>query len=166
MERLISVIGGHRAEPEILQEAEKLGRGLAERGLVLVCGGLGGVMEAACRGAKEAGGKTIGILPGANAAEANRWVDISLPTDIGLARNAIVARAGEAVIALDGSYGTLSEIAFALNYGSRVIGIRTWKIDGVRSAADAEEALKLLDRVLSSPRRGSAPRGRTPFRGR
>ena len=141
---LISVIGGNRASPKILAQAEELGRGLAERGLTVVCGGLGGVMEAVCRGAKSAGGTTIGILPGNRASAANPHVTIPIPTGIGLARNAIVALAGEVVIALDGKYGTLSEIAYALNFGKPVIGIETWGIEGVRSAADAAEALKVL----------------------
>ncbi len=152
MKRMVSVIGGHRAGPENLREAEALGRGLAERGFVLACGGLGGVMEAACRGAREAGGTTVGILPGTDAGEANRWVEIALPTGIGLARNAVVARAGEAVIAVDGSHGTLSEIALALNFGLPVIGIGTWEIEGVIPAADAARALEILD-GLDSRRR-------------
>ncbi len=141
---LISVIGGNRASAEILAQAEELGRGLAERGLTVVCGGLGGVMEAVCRGAKAAGGVTIGILPGSRASAANPHVTIPIPTGIGLARNAIVALAGKAVIALDGSHGTLSEIAYALNYRKPVIGIDTWKIEGVKTAADAAEALEIL----------------------
>lgn len=146
---LISVIGGNRAAPEILAQAEELGRGLAERGLTVVCGGLGGVMEAVCRGAKAAGGVTIGLLPGTRAAAANPHVTIPIPTGIGLARNAIVALAGKAVIALDGSYGTLSEIAYALNYRKPVIGIATWKIDGVRPAGSVAEALEMLDEMGS-----------------
>lgn len=150
MEKLISVIGGHRASGEILREAEKVGAGLAERGLVVVCGGLDGVMEAVCRGAKAAGGKTVGILPGGHPKAANPFVDIAIPTGIGLARNSIVAGAGAVVIALDGSYGTLTEIGYALNLGKRVIGIRTWEIKGVVPAVDAQQALKILDRFLSA----------------
>lgn len=149
---LISVIGGNRAGAKILGQAEELGRGLAERGLTVVCGGLGGVMEAVCRGAKSAGGTTIGILPGNRASAANPHVTIPIPTGIGLARNAIVALAGEAVIALDGKYGTLSEIAYALNFGKPVIGIGTWEIEGVRRAENAAEALEILHH-LHTPRR-------------
>jgi uncharacterized protein (TIGR00725 family) len=149
---LISVIGGNRASPEILARAEELGRGLAERGLTVVCGGLGGVMEAVCRGAKAAGGATVGILPGTRAAAANPYVTISIPTGIGLARNAIVALAGKAVIALDGNYGTLSEIAYALNFRKPVIGIETWGIEGVRPAASAAEALKMVDELRMAHR--------------
>ncbi len=141
---LVSVIGGNRASPEILRQAEELGRGLAQRGLTVVCGGLGGVMEAVCRGAKSAGGETIGVLPGTRAAAANPYVSIPIPTGIGLARNAVVALAGKAVIALDGKYGTLSEIAYALNFRKPVIGIGTWGIEGVRPAASVAAALEIL----------------------
>jgi len=157
MDKLIGVIGGHRASPEILKEAEKLGGGLAERGLVVLCGGLDGVMEAVCRGAQEGGGKTVGILPGNRAKAANPFVDIAIPTGIGLARNSIVATAGEAVVALDGSYGTLTEIGYALNSGKRVIGIQTWKIKGVIPAADAAGALKILDGILSTRKNQPSP---------
>jgi uncharacterized protein (TIGR00725 family) len=124
--------------------ARSVGGRLAARGAVLVCGGLGGVMEAACRGAKEAGGTTIGILPGGDRAEANPYVDIAIPTGLGEARNALVVRAADALIAVGGGYGTLSEIAFALKAGKRVVGIGTWDIEGVLAAAGAEEAVELV----------------------
>jgi len=148
MKRLISVIGGREAPPDLLAEAERLGEGLAGRGWTVVCGGLEGVMEAVCRGAQTAGGETVGILPGADPRDANRYVDIAIPTGLGLARNAIVARAGEAVVALGGSHGTLTEIAYALQFGKTVIGIRTWAIEGIRKALDAEEALRILDSLF------------------
>jgi uncharacterized protein (TIGR00725 family) len=125
---LIAVIGGSKATPEEAAAAEAVGRALAEGGAVLVCGGRGGVMEAACRGAKAAGGLTIGILPGADRGEANPYVDISIVTGIGLARNAIVTRTVQATIAVGGSYGTLSEIAYALMFGVPVVGLGTWEI--------------------------------------
>jgi hypothetical protein len=125
---LIAVIGGSTATPEEAAAAEAVGRVLAEGGAVLVCGGRGGVMEAACRGAKAAGGLTIGILPGADRGEANPYVDVSIVTGIGLARNAIVARTVQAAIAVGGSYGTLSEIAYALMFGVPVVGLGTWEI--------------------------------------
>lgn len=153
MKRLISVIGGREAPPDLLAEAERLGEGLARRGWAVVCGGMEGVMEAVCRGAQRAGGTTVGILPGHDPKEANRYVDLALPTGMGLSRNAIVARAGEAVVALGGSHGTLSEIAFALQFGKTVIGIRTWKIEGVREAAGAAEALRALDALPDRPGR-------------
>jgi hypothetical protein len=113
---------------------------------VVVCGGLGGVMEAACRGAKEAGAVTVGILPGADRSAANRFVDAAIATGLGEARNALVVRAADAVVAIGGAYGTLSEIALALKAGKRVVGIGTWDIDGVVSVPDAEAA---ADAVLA-----------------
>ena len=102
---------------------------MAESGAVLVCGGRGGVMEAACRGAKAAGGLTIGILPGVDRGGANAFVDVPIVTGMGEARNAIVARTAQAVIAIGGSYGTLSEIAFALRFGVPVVGLGTWAVE-------------------------------------
>jgi len=107
--------------------AEAVGRALAGRGAALVCGGMGGVMEAACRGAKSAGGLTIGVLPGTDRSEANPYVDVPIVTGLRCARNVIIARTAQAVIAVAGSYGTLSEIAFALNFGKPVVGLSTWE---------------------------------------
>jgi uncharacterized protein (TIGR00725 family) len=118
-----------------------VGRGLAARGAVVVCGGLGGVMEAACRGAKEAGGQTVGILPCTDRAAANPFVDTAVPTGLGEARNALVVRAADALIAVGGGYGTLSEIALALKAGKRVVGLDSWDIDGVVAVCDAEAAV-------------------------
>jgi uncharacterized protein (TIGR00725 family) len=116
-----------------------VGRLLAERGAVLVCGGLGGTMEAACRGAKQAGGTTVGLLPGGSRSDANEFVDVAIPTGLGEARNALVVRAADVVVAVGGGYGTLSEIALALKAGKRVVGLGSWEIDGV-VAADGPEA--------------------------
>lgn len=126
--RFIAVIGG--AEPS-LQEArlaEEVGRQLAIKGAILVCGGLGGVMEAACRGAQSEGGLTIGILPGDNRRAANPYVQIPIVTGIGYARNIVVVKSAQAVIAVGGSYGTLSEISHALQGGIPVIGLNTWSL--------------------------------------
>jgi uncharacterized protein (TIGR00725 family) len=109
---------------------------------VLVCGGLGGVMEAACRGAKAAGGTTVGILPGASRADANRYVDIAIPTGLGEARNALVVRAVDALVAVGGEYGTLSEIALALKCDTPVVGLASWDIEGVRRAKSASDAVQ------------------------
>ena len=128
--------------------AEAVGRELGARGVVVVCGGLGGVMEAACRGAKEAGGATVGILPGTDRSAANRFVDVAIPTGLGEARNALVVRAADALIAIGGGYGTLSEIAFALKAGKRVAGIGTWEIEGVERADSPEAA---VEAVLRDP---------------
>lgn len=116
------------AGAETLALAEEVGVEIARRGAVLVCGGLGGVMEAAARGAKRAGGLTIGILPGVSAQEANEFIDVPVVTGIGEARNALVVRSSDAVIAIAGSYGTLSEIALALKMGVPVVGMGTWQL--------------------------------------
>lgn len=107
----------------------------------MVCGGLGGVMKAACRGAKTAGGLTVGILPGSDRAAANAFVDVAVPTGLGEARNALVVRAADALIAVGGGYGTLSEIALALKAGKRVVGLDSWDIDGMVAAADPRAAV-------------------------
>ncbi|HYP48692.1 MAG TPA: TIGR00725 family protein [Thermoleophilaceae bacterium] len=122
--------------------AEEVGRELASRGAVVVCGGLGGVMEAACRGAKQAGGTTLGILPGDDRRAANEWVDVALPSGLGEARNALVVRASDAVVAVHGGFGTLSEIALALKTGRRVVGIETWEIEGIERAESAADAVE------------------------
>jgi uncharacterized protein (TIGR00725 family) len=127
-----------------------VGRELGARGAVLVCGGLGGVMEAACRGAKEAGGTTVGILPGTDRAAANPYVDVAIPSGLGEARNALVARTADALVAVGGGYGTLSEIALALKAGKRVVGIGSWEIDGVESADSAEAAVQTVLRDLTT----------------
>lgn len=118
-----------------------MGRLLAGRGATVVCGGLGGTMEAACRGARNGGGRTIGILPGLDRADANPYVDVAIPTGLGEARNALVVRAADAVIALGGGYGTLSEIALALKAGKRVVGLGTWEIEGVVGVEGPEAAV-------------------------
>ena len=138
----IAVIGPGDATPEQVAHAEAVGRGLAEAGAVVVCGGLGGVMAAACRGAKDAGGTTVGILPGDDRSQANAYVDVAIATGLGEARNALVVRAADALVAVGGEYGTLSEIALALKTGTPVVGIGSWAIDGVVTAADAGEAVR------------------------
>ncbi|MBI2935974.1 MAG: TIGR00725 family protein [Chloroflexi bacterium] len=133
----IAVIGGSNARRKARTWAYEVGRELAKHGAILVCGGLTGVMEAACKGAKEAGGITIGILPGNTPVEANPYVDIPICTGMGYARNVIVVKSGRAVIAIDGAYGTLSEIAHALGEGMPVIGLGTWSfaVNGRQDAA-------------------------------
>ncbi|MBC7263081.1 MAG: TIGR00725 family protein [Chloroflexi bacterium] len=128
MKTFVAVVGSAVCGPELASLAEAVGRGLAKRGAVLVCGGRGGVMEAACRGAKSAGGTTVGILPGESVDEANPYVDIPIPTGMGEARNVLVVRSAQAVIAVGGEYGTLSEIALALKMGRPVIGLETWEL--------------------------------------
>jgi len=150
MKTLVAVIGSARCTEHQAELAERVGTLIAERGLVLVCGGRGGVMEAACRGAKAAGGTTVGILPGSDAEEGNSYLTIAIPTGLGDARNVLVARAGQAVIAIGGAYGTLSEIALALEAGRRVVGLGTWEARdhsenelGILSSKDPEEAVEL-----------------------
>ena len=118
-----------------------MGRLLAAAGAVVVCGGLGGVMEAACRGAGDGGGTTVGILPGVDRSAANPHVEIAIPTGMGEMRNALIVRSAGVVIAIDGEYGTLSEIALALKMQVPVVGIRTWDLPGIRRAETPEEAV-------------------------
>jgi uncharacterized protein (TIGR00725 family) len=125
---------------------------------VLVCGGLGGVMEAACRGAKDAGATTLGILPGLSRDEANAWVDVAVPTGMGEARNALVVRAADAIVAVGGEFGTLSEIALALKAGKSVVGLQSWELGkGGRAVAaieTAESARDAVERALAGARAG------------
>jgi uncharacterized protein (TIGR00725 family) len=141
--KYVGVIGAGECDAELAQLAETVGQGIAEAGAVLVCGGMGGVMEAACRGAKAAGGTTIGILPGPDRSRANEFVEIAIATGIGEARNLAIIRTSDVLIAVGGSYGTLSEIGFALKMGKRVVGLKTWDIKGMVRAATAEEAVQL-----------------------
>jgi uncharacterized protein (TIGR00725 family) len=136
----IAVIGHGQATDEEREAAHAAGRLIAGTGAVLVCGGLGGVMEAACRGAKEAGGTTVGILPGTEGG--NPYLDISIRTGLGHARNVLVVLSADAVIAVGGSHGTLSEIAIALRTGRPVYGITTWDIEGVMPCTSPEDAVK------------------------
>jgi len=147
---IIGVVGGQTPPPEAIPLAERVGELVARSGAALVCGGLGGVMEAACRGAKRAGGTTVGILPGGSASEANPHVDIPIVTAMGTARNAIVVRTSDAVIAIDGSFGTLTEIAYALDLGKKVFALRSWNLpddpvlrEQYVHVASPEEAVRL-----------------------
>ncbi|MGB9835547.1 MAG: TIGR00725 family protein [Candidatus Saccharicenans sp.] len=139
----VAVIGGNNPRPEFLEMAYQVGRLLGSRGAILVCGGLGGVMEAAARGAKEAGGLTVGLLPGKDRHEANQYIDLPVVTGIGYNRNSMVVLNADAVIAIDGEYGTLSEIAFAFIFGKKVIGLKTWEVKGIIPAWTPEQAVDL-----------------------
>jgi len=145
MRPYVAVVGPGEASPEQLAMAEQVGGELARRGAVVVSGGMGGAMEAACRGARQAGGTTVGILPGFDRAAANEFVDVALPTGLGEARNALVVRAADVLIAVGGGFGTLSEIALALKSGKRVIGLDTWELpaEGIEPASSAEEAVAM-----------------------
>jgi uncharacterized protein (TIGR00725 family) len=161
----VAVSGGGRAGEEACRLAEEVGRELAVRGAVVVTGGLGGVMAAASRGAKAEHGTTIGILPGDDRDDANPWVDVAVPTGMDEGRNILVVRAADAVIAVAGEYGTLSEIALALRLGKPVIGLGTWELakDGrpveavvtAATPAEAAEAAVTLATAPPGPRKGS-----------
>ena len=134
---VIAVIGGRSVGPKEDAVAQSVGREIARRGAVLLCGGLGGVMEAACRGAKDVGGLTVGILPSSSHDDANPYVDVALPTGIGYTRNFLVASAAHGVVAVGGSIGTLSEMSFALVKGLPVATIGSWKLDSSRLPGDS-----------------------------
>ncbi len=162
---MISVIGGEASGKAALDAAEGVGREIARRGATLVCGGRGGVMEAACRGARAEGGHTIGIMPGRNADETppNPHVEFPVFTGLGFTRNVIVVLSGEAVIAIDGAYGTLSEIAFALIHEVPIVGLDTWDFD--YGGHDGDRIVRVSDPVvaveqaiaLAEERRASRP---------
>ena len=139
----IGVIGGSKPDTKSRQVAFNVGQLIAEKGAILICGGLSGVMEAASRGAKHAGGLTLGILPGNSPHDANTYIDIAIATGLGYSRNSLVAMNSDVIIAVDGRYGTLSEIAYGRIYGKKIIGLGTWDIEGVIKAGSAEEAVNL-----------------------
>ncbi len=144
MKRVIAVIGGRRVKKGLLLMAEDVGRLIAERGAVLLCGGLGGIMEASAKGAKGAGGLTLGVLPQDDKGHANPFIDVSVATGLGIGRNVIIARTADALVAIGGQYGTLSEIAFSLQLKKPVVGIETWDIDGVIRAETPEDAVRKI----------------------
>jgi uncharacterized protein (TIGR00725 family) len=146
----IGVLGPNTTTKEQSALGKKVGKCIAEAGAILLCGGLGGMMRAAAEGAKSAGGLTVGILPGPNKADANSFIDLPLATDLGVYRNALLARSCDAVIAIHGAYGTLSEIAFALRLNIPVVGLHTWEVrrdgitdPGIHVVNSAEEAVTL-----------------------
>ena len=150
----ISVIGGSRCSRKEAELAEQVGAELGKRGITLVCGGLSGIMTAACKGARSAGGTTVGILPGTRREDANPYVDIPVVTTIGEARNVIVACSGEAVIAISGQYGTLSEIAHALRNKIPVVGLSTWSLSRGgrldRSVIMAKTAVEAVEKAVAA----------------
>jgi len=154
---IIGVIGDSSCPPEEAKLAESVGELLAQQGATIVCGGLGGVMEAVCRGAKSKGGLTVGILPGKNSSTANPWVDIPVVTGLGEARNVVVAKSAQAIIAIGGGYGTLSEIAYALKSSIPVIGLNTWSLSRNGQEDDsiirAQSATEAVDKVISLVKR-------------
>jgi uncharacterized protein (TIGR00725 family) len=161
----VSVIGGGQCGAVEQALAEEVGRLVAREGATLVCGGMGGVMEAAARGAKEAGGTTIGILPGHDRAAANPYLDHVLTTGMGHARNLAVVSSGDAAIAIGGGYGTLSEIGLAAKIGRPVVILAGWRLesfegtDGIQYASSAREAMDLVRHALSPASSGPAGAG-------
>jgi uncharacterized protein (TIGR00725 family) len=158
---IIAVIGGSSCSAEEAKLAEAVGEQLAQHGATIVCGGLGGVMEAVCRGAMSKGGLTVGILPGEDSNLANPWVSIPVVTGIGEARNVAVVKSAQAVIAIGGGYGTLSEIAYALKSGIPIIGLNTWslsrngkEIDGIIKLDNAKKA---VDKAVALAKKHKAP---------
>ena len=162
----MGVAGASRPEPPLLDQAEVLGRRLGEAGAVVVCGGGPGVMEAVCRGAQSVGGTTIGLLPGLDRAEGNPYLTVSIPTGLGQGRNLLLVRSSNAVIAVGGGFGTLSEIALALRTGSPVIGLATWslqldsrQVDAFPVADTPDAAVRLALEAARSRRSRPSPGG-------
>lgn len=150
----IGVIGGARPEARFEKIAREVGRRIAQAGAVLVCGGLSGVMKAAAQGAQEAGGLTIGILPGAKTSDANPFIDIPIATGLGYTRNSVVAMNADVLIAVDGEYGTLSEIAYGRIFGKPVIGLESWDVKGVERAESPEAAVRMALTLVSGAEGG------------
>ncbi len=154
--KVVSVIGQSRSTPEQDAQAHELGKRISESGYVIVCGGKGGVMQAVARGAAESGGMCIGLLPGYDRSEGNPFLTMGIPTGLGHARNMLVVRAGDIVVAIGGGYGTLSEIAFALTMGKVVIGLNSWTAVShagvpaeVLAVRSADQAMKYINKHLS-----------------
>ncbi|MBF0217200.1 MAG: TIGR00725 family protein [Candidatus Omnitrophica bacterium] len=145
---IVTVIGGHKCDEKTRVLAETIGKIIAEEGAVLSCGGLGGIMEAACRGARKAGGLTIGIIPGKDKKIANGFLDIVIPTDMGYSRNTLVAGGGDMVVALPGEFGTLSEICFSLINELPVYGFGTWDIKGINKLDNTDDLRGIIKRNM------------------
>jgi uncharacterized protein (TIGR00725 family) len=145
--RYVAVIGGGEADPKAAARAFEVGRELARRGAVVVCGGLGGVMEAAARGVQEAGGVSIGILPGPDRCRANPYLTYTIPTNLGHARNMLIVHSADAVIAVGGRYGTISEAAIALKLGKPVVALAVnWNLPGLTLVETAPGAVEIVMR--------------------
>lgn len=159
MNLYVGVAGASQPHPSLLPIAETLGRCLAETGAIVVCGGGTGVMTAVCRGAQAAGGTTVGLLPGGDRATGNPYLTVALPTGLGEGRNVLLVRASDALVAVGGGFGTLSEIALALRVGLPVVGLATWAlalagdpVDAFPVAQSPEEAARLAVQAASRPR--------------
>jgi uncharacterized protein (TIGR00725 family) len=166
----VGVAGASQPGPGLVEQAERLGRRLAEGGAAVVCGGGSGVMEAVCRGARSAGGTTVGLLPGLDRAEGNPYLTVSLPTGLGQGRNLLLVRSSDALVAVGGGFGTLSEIALALRTGTPVVGFATWSlqldaraVDAFPVATDPDAAAAMA--LEAARHRRSAGAGGSPFGG-
>jgi uncharacterized protein (TIGR00725 family) len=147
--KIIAVIGANSCDDRIYHLAEQVGAALAQKNLIIICGGLGGVMEGACKGAKSKNGMTIGILPGNNTGEANPYVDIAIATGMGVARNIIIVRSALGVIAINGKYGTLSELAYALQLNKPIVGLETWNVSRqIINAINPEDAVTKICKMV------------------
>jgi uncharacterized protein (TIGR00725 family) len=150
----IAVVGASKATAADMVDAEEVGRLLGLAGATVVCGGRGGVMAAASKGTAQAGGVVIGMLPGDDRSDANEWVSVAIPTGLGELRNGLIVRTADAMIAVGGAYGTLSEVALGLQAGLKVYGLHTWGIDGIEQVGSPAEAVTLaLDAARASFRR-------------
>lgn len=146
--KIVAVIGGGECDAKLAKLAYEVGKNLAEKGYTLVCGGLGGVMEFASKGAFENGGTTIGILPSEDTKTANPYIKIPIATGMGIGRNIVIIRTAQVVVAIDGKFGTLSEIAFALQLGKPIFSLQSWEIDPkVKQVKDVQELMKELGKL-------------------
>ena len=149
---MIAVLGGHTCDTRTARLAQRLGAEIAKLGAIVVCGGLGGVMEAVAKGAKRAKGVTVGILPSEDKKDANQYIDIAITTGMGYTRNTLVVGSADIVVALPGKYGTLSEIAFALNAKKPVISLGSWNIDGAVQATSVAQAIQHIKQCIKKVR--------------
>ncbi|MEK6728340.1 MAG: TIGR00725 family protein [Candidatus Omnitrophota bacterium] len=147
--KIVAVIGGHKCSDEVEQLAIELGQKLAKVAEILICGGLSGTMKAVCKGFKATGGLTIGIIPSYNKNDANAFVDIVIPTGLGLARNVLVVKSADVVVALPGEMGTLSEVAYCLQFKIPVVSLNSWDIKGVIKVKTTEEAIREVEKWFS-----------------
>ena len=148
--KIVGVIGGHQCKEEVEQLAHELGKKLAKVVYIIVCGGLGGVMKAVCKGFKADNGLTIGIIPTYNKKDANKYIDVAIPTGMGLARNVLVVKSANVVVALPGEAGTLSEIAYCLQFKIPVVSLNSWDIPGVIKVKTIDEAVREVKKNLES----------------
>jgi len=148
--KIVGVLGGATCNENIYNKAFEIGKLIAKENYILICGGRSGVMEAAAKGAKSENGLTIGILPTNSPGDANPYIDIPVVTGIGEARNVIIVKTADILIAINGAYGTLSEIAFGSKLGKKIIGIETWDVPGIMNADTPEDAIDLVNKILRS----------------